>query len=52
MRTELSLLGFDEGDHVGNLLELFGIGIEDFDFEFVFESHNQFNAIERVRTQG
>ena len=51
MRTELSLLGFDEGDHVGDLLELFGIGIEDFDFELVLESHHELNAVEGVSTE-
>ena len=49
--NKLSLLSFDEGNHVGNLGKLFSIGIEDFDFELVFEGHHEFHAVEGVGTE-
>ena len=42
---------FEESNNVRNLLELFSVGIEDFDIEFVFESHNEFNTVKGVCTE-
>ena len=41
-------LVLDVGKNVRNLDELFCIFIEDFDVEFVFESHHEFNAVEGI----
>src|SRR5688572_16122109 len=46
-----ALLAGDVGDHVTHGLELFGFLVGHFDVEFLFESHDEFDGVERVRAE-
>ena len=46
----LGCFGFDVFDGIANGGHFLGIFIRDFDVEFFFERHNQFDRIQRVST--